>query len=149
MKPSPLLHWIALAALACSDAQGVSAQRTDANSHRATQTAVSEGRRNAITKAVDRVAPAVVTVQTQSQEQVQTDPFFDMFFGRSGAESRIVPGLGTGFIIDSDGIIVTNAHVVANAKDISVMQRDGTVSPAKLIGTDETNDIAVIRIKKS
>ena len=57
-----------------------------------------------------------------------------------------LPGLGTGFIVRNDGVIVTNAHVIAGADSISVMLRDGTVYPAKRLGTDETNDIAVIKI---
>ncbi|MEK7401729.1 MAG: trypsin-like peptidase domain-containing protein, partial [Gemmatimonadota bacterium] len=122
------------------------AQRTDAR--RAAQATLSEGRRTAITKAVDRVAPAVVTVQTQARERVRTDPFFDWFFG-GGNQQRVVPGLGTGFIVAADGIVVTNAHVVANADSVSVMQRDGSVSPAVVLGTDETNDIAVLRIRKT
>jgi serine protease Do len=108
--------------------------------------AVTEGRRNAITRAVQSVAPAVVTVQTEAREAVQRDPFFDWFFGGSRSSVRIVPGLGSGFIVRDDGIIVTNAHVVANASRVSVMRRDGTVHPARVLGTDETNDIAVLDI---
>ncbi len=67
-----------------------------------------------------------------------------MFFGR--AQPRTQAGLGSGFVVRKDGVIVTNAHVVAGAKTISVMMRDGTVYPAKLLGTDETNDIAVVKI---
>ena len=52
-----------------------------------------------------------------------------MFFGR--AQPRTQAGLGTGFIVRKDGVIVTNAHVVAGATKISVMMRDGTVFPAK------------------
>ncbi|HEU4995925.1 MAG TPA: trypsin-like peptidase domain-containing protein [Gemmatimonadaceae bacterium] len=107
---------------------------------------LSESRRTAITRAVERVAPAVVTVQTEARERVQTDPFYDWFFGGGQSQSRIVPGLGTGFIVNPNGVIVTNAHVVANASKVSVMQRDGTVSPAQVLGTDETNDIAVLKI---
>jgi serine protease Do len=105
---------------------------------------VSESRRSAITRAVERVAPAVVTVQTEAVERV-ADPFGEWFFGRSST-SRVVPGLGSGFIVASDGIVVTNAHVVANASRVSVMRRDGTVHPAEVLGTDETNDIAVLKV---
>jgi serine protease Do len=104
---------------------------------------VSESRRTAITRAVERVAPAVVTVQTEAVERV-ADPLFEWMYGRQS--SRIVPGLGSGFIVGADGIVVTNAHVVANAQRVSVMRRDGTVHPARILGTDETNDIAVLKI---
>jgi serine protease Do len=111
-----------------------------------TATAVTAGRRTAITTAVERVAPSVVTIQTEAVERVQSDPMFDWPFGRSQS-SRVVPGLGSGFIVGSDGVIITNAHVVANAQRVSVMRRDGTVHPARVLGTDETNDIAVLKIE--
>ncbi|MEO7085849.1 MAG: trypsin-like peptidase domain-containing protein [Gemmatimonadaceae bacterium] len=104
---------------------------------------VSATRQNAITAAVARVSPSVVTVQTEVVNQSPQDPF-EMFFGR--AQPRTQAGLGTGFVVRKDGVIVTNAHVIAGANTISVMMRDGTVYPAKLLGTDETNDIAVVRI---
>ena len=103
---------------------------------------VSAGRRNALTNAVSKVAPSVVTVQTEAVQQ-STDPF-DMFFG--GGQQQTQAGLGTGFVVRKDGVIVTNAHVVAGANKISVMLRDGTVYPAKILGQDETNDLAVIKI---
>jgi serine protease Do len=105
---------------------------------------VSQGRRNAITTAVAKVSPSVVTVQTEAVEQSRQDPF-DMFFGRS-QQPRTQSGLGTGFVVRQDGVIVTNAHVVAGANKVSVMMRDGTVYPAKVLGADETNDLAVVKI---
>jgi serine protease Do len=104
---------------------------------------ISATRQNAITKAVATISPAVVTVQTEQVNQAPQDPF-DMFFGR--AQPRTQAGLGTGFVVRSDGVIVTNAHVVAGATKVSVMMRDGSVFPAKVLGSDEANDIAVLRI---
>ena len=104
---------------------------------------VSQSRQNAITAAVAKIAPSVVTVQTEVVEQAPQDPF-DMFFGR--AQPRTQAGLGTGFVVRKEGVIVTNAHVVAGANKVSVMARDGTVYPAKILGADETNDIAVLKI---
>ena len=120
--------------------------RTDDFGARTTST-ISASRRTAITDAVARVAPSVVTVQTEVVQRVQADPFDVFFGGRSGTQTSA--GLGTGFIIRADGVIVTNAHVVAGATSISVMLRDGTTYPAKMIGTDETNDLAVIQVKAS
>jgi len=108
--------------------------------------AVSATRRTAITQAVATVAPAVVTVQTEILERVSPDPFDWPFGGESQQRSA---GLGTGFIIRSDGVIVTNAHVVAGATQVSVMMRDGKTFPAKILGADETNDLAVIKIDAS
>ena len=104
---------------------------------------VSASRQNAITGAVARISPSVVTVQTEEVNQAPQDPF-DIFFGR--AQPRTSAGLGTGFVVRSDGVIVTNAHVVAGATKVSVMMRDGSVYPAKVLGSDEANDIAVLRI---
>jgi len=106
--------------------------------------AISASRRTAITEAVARVAPAVVTVQTEVMERVPADVFEQFFGGRSG--QRATAGLGSGFIVRADGAIVTNAHVLSGARRISVAMRDGTTYPARLIGMDETNDLAVIKI---
>lgn len=122
------------------------AQAGDMAARQTASASVSEGRRTAITRAVERVAPAVVTVQTEAKERVAADPLFDWFFGGNRSSSRVVPGLGSGFIVGSDGVVVTNAHVIANASKVSVMRRDGTVYPAEVLGTDETNDIAVLKI---
>ncbi|HZI42848.1 MAG TPA: trypsin-like peptidase domain-containing protein, partial [Gemmatimonadaceae bacterium] len=105
---------------------------------------VSASRRTAITEAVAHVAPAVVTVQTEILQRVAPDPF-DWPFGGGESQQRSA-GLGTGFIVRPDGVIVTNAHVVAGATQVSVMMRDGKTFPAKLLGADETNDLAVIKI---
>jgi serine protease Do len=110
----------------------------------APQAAISSSRRTAITTAVERVAAAVVTVQTESVERVPAD-FFEMFNGGSSGERRNA-GIGSGFIIRADGVIVTNAHVVSGASKVSVAMRDGTSFPAKVVGVDETNDLAVIKI---
>jgi serine protease Do len=137
------------AALACggatpapSDAQAVRPP-ADAGAARAADIATS--RRNAITEAVARVAPAVVTVQTETRQQVPTD-LFEMFFGGGRTSERVTPGIGSGFITRADGVIVTNAHVIAGASSVSVALRDGTTYPARVIGLDELNDVAVLRI---
>src|SRR5215208_5518668 len=105
---------------------------------------VPASRRTAITEAVARVAPSVVTVQTEVVQRVAADPFESLFGGRSGTQTSA--GLGTGFIVRADGVIVTNAHVIAGATRISVMLRDGTMHPARAVGTDETNDLAVLKV---
>ena len=136
------------AAVACTGAPAESsAQAARADDAAGRSATISASRRTAITDAVARVAPSVVTVQTEVVQRVQADPF-DAFFGaRPGTQTS--SGLGTGFIIRADGVIVTNAHVVAGATTISVMLRDGTTYPARMIGTDETNDLAVLQVKAS
>lgn len=145
----------ALFVLAC---QGASAAESDAQRpaaaaapvvappSRAEQAAASlpASRRTAITEAVAKVAPAVVTVQTETVQQVAADPYEMFFGGRSG--QRRSDGIGSGFIVQSDGVIVTNAHVVAGASKVSVAMRDGQTYEAKVVGMDEMNDLAVLRI---
>lgn len=111
--------------------------------------------------------PAVVTVTTIMQAQPASDdegmplgnsPFdqyFRQFFGDQGMPAPRTPpqqaqraeALGSGFIIASDGIIVTNNHVVDGASSIKVTLDDGTILPAKLVGRDAKNDLAVLKIK--
>jgi serine protease Do len=126
--------------------QGASSTPSSAQSSQAETTTgtVNASRRTAITEAVARVSPAVVTVQTEVIERVPANEFEQFFGGRSG--QRSAAGLGSGFIVRADGAVVTNAHVVAGATRISVALKDGTNYPAKLIGIDETNDLAVLKI---
>ena len=135
----------ALLAIGCEGAAPAdsNAQTVDGKGRESSQ-AVSESRRTAITSAVARVAPAVVTVQTEVVERVPVDPF-DWFFGRQRGE-RVGAGIGSGFVARPDGVIVTNAHVVSGATRVSVAMRDGKTYPAKVLGVDEQNDLAVLKI---
>ncbi len=101
-------------------------------------------RRTVITDAVQKIAPAVVTVQTEVVERAPIDPFERFFGGRSGERSS--SGIGSGFITRSDGIIVTNAHVIAGSTKVSVALRDGQTYQARVLGSDEVNDLAVLKI---
>jgi serine protease Do len=127
---------------ACNGESLPSAQARQVSSAMTEQ--IDSQRRTAITAAVQRVAPSVVTVQTETVERVPAD-FYEQFFGgRSGR--RVSPGLGSGFIVRPDGVIVTNAHVVSGATRIFVAMMDGTRHAARLLGADEANDLAVIKI---
>jgi serine protease Do len=103
-------------------------------------------RRTVITQAVERVSPAVVTVQTESVERVAPDPF-EFYFGGGQQRQRTSAGIGSGFITRADGQIVTNAHVVAGATRVFVALREGTTYPARVVGIDELNDLAVLQIE--
>ncbi len=132
-----------LAASGCDKGTLSSAQASQAAAERSAE--VSAERRTAITAAVERVSPAVVTVQTEVIERVPAD-FYEQFFGgRSGRRSSA--GLGSGFIVSADGVIVTNAHVISGATRIDVALRDGTTYQARLLGADETNDLAVLKVE--
>jgi serine protease Do len=117
---------------------------------------------------VEAAQPAVVTVRTEMPQgnarigripdAEKMDPglreFFERFFGQGNPVPRMpqVPqgpapvGLGSGFIIHPNGTIVTNNHVIDGGDDITVILDDGTELDAKLIGSDEKTDIAVLRV---
>jgi serine protease Do len=143
LRDRPLRHALILLLIGCSRSPEPSAAQSSGGVTVSTSAQVSEGRRTAITQAVARVAPAVVTVQTEVVDRAPADPF-ELLFGQSRA--RTEAGLGTGFVVRNDGVIVTNAHVVAGAVKTSVMMRDGKTFPARILGSDETNDLAVLKI---
>ena len=143
---SPAIAVVAVVLAGCNGVDARSARDSASDAGRTAPTAtVSAERQTALTRAVARVAPSVVTVQTEMVQRVPADVYEQLFGGRSG--QRVNAGIGTGFITSSDGIIVTNAHVVAGANRVSVAMRDGTTYDAKLLGADETNDLAVLKIE--
>jgi serine protease Do len=112
------------------------------------------------TQLVDRYGPAVVNVEATVKAQTSgipglapNDPY-DLFrrFGiappeQGQREHPPVKDEGSGFIVSSDGYILTNTHVVANAEEVMVRLTDRREFPAKVIGADERTDVAVIKIK--
>ncbi len=108
---------------------------------------------NPFVEIVKKASPAVVNIDTlsyvkQTLPPFWDDPFFKQFFGNI-PYNRVIPmrGKGSGFIISSNGYILTNNHVVRNAKEIIVTLSNGKRYKAKVVGTDPTADIAVIKIK--
>jgi serine protease Do len=136
---------VLLVGLAACEGASARDPRDTLDTRAATTARISAERQTALTRAVARVAPSVVTVQTEMVQRVPVDIYEQLFGGRSG--ERVNAGIGTGFIITADGWIVTNAHVVAGATRISVAMRDGTTHEAKLRGADEANDLAVLKIE--
>ncbi len=132
------------------DVAGLNAQPA----HLATQAGnrndqVTNSRRNAITNAVEHVSSAVcgisVTQITESRRGgYYDDPFFRFFFPERIPRQK---SLGSGFLISSDGFILTNEHVIHNAAEITVSLPDGTTAEAKVIGSDYITDIGLIKIK--
>jgi serine protease Do len=108
-------------------------------------TDLDASRRTAIVTAAARVAPAVVSVNVVKRERQTSDDPFAFFFMPQGTE-RQVQGIGSGFIISSDGVIVTNQHVTEGAQQIIVTTRDGHDYPAQLLGEDPQTDIAVLKV---
>ncbi|MFB6276981.1 MAG: HhoA/HhoB/HtrA family serine endopeptidase, partial [Halothece sp.] len=107
-----------------------------------------------MTNVVNEVSPAVVRVNVKKVvdtniPDVFNNPFFERFFGDAiprPPQKRVKQGLGSGFIISSDGHILTNAHVVSKADQVTVALRDGRTLNGKVLGTDPLTDIAVIDV---
>lgn len=104
---------------------------------------------------VKQVAPAVVNIYAKREVTVRTrspffnDPFFSMFmddriFGRM--RQQVENSLGSGVIVSSDGIVITNAHVIKDAVEIKVVLNDGREFNADLKLQDDASDLAVLRI---
>jgi serine protease Do len=106
---------------------------------------IAAARHSAISIAAARVAPAVVSVNVVRRERALPRTVFDLFFLPPGTE-QVVQGLGSGFIVTSDGMIITNQHVVTGADSIVVTLRDGRSFPARLLGEDARTDVAVVKI---
>ncbi len=111
------------------------------------------------TELVEKQGPAVVNVSTTStahggsaQSPVpEDDPFYDFFrrFGPPQSRDYETRSLGSGFIVSADGYILTNAHVVDMADDVTVKLNDKREFKAKVIGADKRTDVAVIKIEAS
>lgn len=110
---------------------------------------------NFITNVVDKVGPAVVTINSSRTvrnpmaDEFEEDPFFRQFFGSQRPQQprrQLESGTGSGFIISANGQILTNAHVVDGADRVSVTLKDGRTFTGKVIGTDRMTDVAVVKI---
>lgn len=107
-----------------------------------------------VTAAVNRVGAAVVRLDTERTVTRRLDPFFDdpffrRFFGENFSQQlppEQLRGLGSGFIIDRSGLILTNAHVVDKADKVTVRLKDGRSFEGKVQGVDEVTDLAVVKI---
>lgn len=108
-----------------------------------------------VATAVNRTGDSVVRIDTEkiitrSYDPIFEDPMFRQFFGdqfRSRIpQERKVAGQGSGFIIDSQGVILTNAHVVSEADRVTVTLKDGRTFNGEVKGTDKVTDLAVVTI---
>ncbi|HEY3776653.1 MAG TPA: Do family serine endopeptidase [Rhizomicrobium sp.] len=159
--PVPGTVHLAAAAAAAHPAPAHRAVPQFAFFHASTPRMLENGAPFSFADLVERVSPAVVTVTVeQRMKPVQNfnpedlpEPFRDFFnqFGESGGRQFSMPrkavAMGSGFIIDKSGFIVTNNHVVADGHKITVKLPDGREFTAKLLGSDEATDIALLKIK--
>ena len=112
---------------------------------------------NFIADAVQKVGPAVVRIDSKRTIANQggsglfsNDPAFGRLFGGQGKSQvpdRVEQGTGSGFIIDSKGIILTNAHVIDGADQVTVTLTDGRSFSGKVMGEDTATDVAVVKIE--
>jgi Do/DeqQ family serine protease len=99
-----------------------------------------------------RVTPAVVNIAVlqrspEDQNPLLRDPFFRRFFGLPGQPSPQISA-GSGVIIDAkNGFVITNAHVIKEAREVAITLKDNRRLPAKVIGADAGTDIALLRIE--
>lgn len=111
-------------------------------------------------KAVEKAAPAVVSIQTSQDIPLNShpmfaDPIFRFFFGEpkegddkpNPNQRKLQQGLGSGVIIDERGYVLTNNHVIKDATSITVKLYNGTSIEAEIIGTDHKTDLAILKLR--
>jgi serine protease Do len=142
---------LALAATGCTRNNGISKSEVRPEPGQSEVTVRSHpaltqvGGSVSIADVAERVLPSVVTVSTTVVQHQQQSMF--PFFGGGGPSEREASGIGSGVIVSADGYILTNNHVVAEAKEIKVTVSDKREFDATVVGTDPKSDLAVIKIK--
>ena len=107
---------------------------------------------NFVSDAVKIVGPAVVRIDTERLVERQQfdptllDPLLRDLLGEPGISPDKERGQGSGVIIDNDGLVLTNAHVVERVDNVSVTLADGRICEGKVLGTDGVTDLALVRI---
>ncbi len=157
--PKQRNYWslLLLSALASSSI-GYLAAKQDApmlNASAAPPVGTSSANSNFITAVVDKVGPAVVRINTSRTAKLSRIPDefrdFQRFLGEApeGSEREVQQGTGSGFIINADGLIITNAHVVKGADKVSVTLKDNRVLEGKVMGIDTITDVAVVKVNSN
>ncbi|WP_319419668.1 HhoA/HhoB/HtrA family serine endopeptidase [Pleurocapsa sp. FMAR1] len=127
---------------------------TQANSQVTTPSPAEGSVYNPVARIAQQVGPAVVRIDStrtvnNPNAQMFNDPFFRNFFGSQMPQmpnKEVERGLGSGFIINKDGTILTNAHVVDGSEKVSVTLKDGRTFPGKVMGKDPVTDVAVVKV---
>ncbi len=109
--------------------------------------------KNSIADIAERVGKAVVNIDTKRTVKVSPLPFGDLFYEFFGIRQQElsreveVPAIASGFIVRSDGYVLTNNHVIEGAKEIVVTLADGRKFNGKIMGRDSRNDLAIVKIE--
>jgi serine protease Do len=122
---------------------------------------IDDIRRTPVVEAVENVSPSVVNISTQAEVPERSnpfsmfggDPFFDSFFRdffeHSPRQQTVTTSLGSGVIINAQGFVVTNWHVVEKASSMTVTTSDEQTFEATLVGADPRSDLAVLKISSA
>ena len=115
---------------------------------------VVDGMRTSYADVVEKTSPAVVRIEAAHKEKAKPaqfpggDDFFRQFQNpQQPQRPQIERGLGSGVVVDANGTILTNYHVVEGADKITVAMSDNTTYEAKVVGTDQPSDLAVIKVE--
>jgi len=107
---------------------------------------------NFVSSAVKNIAPAVVKIDTERLVERQQfdptllDPLLRDLLGEQGFTPERERGQGSGVIINENGLVLTNAHVVERVDNVSVTLADGSVCDGEVLGTDSVTDLALVKI---
>ncbi len=147
-------YWslLLLSAVASSSIGYLAAKQNTAipNAVAAVPVATNSANSNFITAVVDKVGPAVVRINTSRTARARQVPEgFQRFFGDNpaGGDQEVQEGTGSGFIMNANGLVITNAHVVKGADKVSVTLKDNRMLEGKVMGIDTITDVAVIKIE--
>ena len=116
---------------------------------------VRDSKYNSIANIAREVGPAVVRIDSSRtvknpNAEMFNNPFFNNFFGSQMPQipdKQVQKGMGSGFVIDRDGTILTNAHVVDGAQKVTVTLKDGRTFEGKVMGKDAVTDVAVVKVE--
>ncbi|HMT09667.1 MAG TPA: Do family serine endopeptidase [Pyrinomonadaceae bacterium] len=156
-RTTVLVFFLLLAAIAASSCKlGALANDQPTAQPAPAAPVVVDGMRTSYADVVDRTSIAVVRIEAEHKEKAPQGnmqlPFGDDFFKQFPQQQQpqrpqVQRGAGSGVIVKADGTILTNNHVVSGAEKITVLMSDNKSFDAKIVGTDEPSDLAVIKIE--
>ena len=108
---------------------------------------ISISRENSITRAIEKVGPAVASINVKQEvSSIPFDPFFNFMYPK---EIFPMKTSGSGVVISPDGFVLTNYHVIEKANEVTVTLSGGDEYSADIIGSDETTDLALLKLSGS